>query len=153
MREPNCGVGGGFRGIGVRAGGGGADVSREYPRDGDGSVRRGSGGREGDGEEYGDEGWFVSFEPRTPQFNLGMVDGTLPMWVRASAFMDYGQRYLIQDVSYVQQTRAEWGAGVAVSANIGNRYDLRTALAWALLDGNVTKAGDFRIFFSISAQF
>jgi hemolysin activation/secretion protein/AraC-like DNA-binding protein len=105
-----------------------------------------------EGEEYGDDGWFVSIEPRTPQFNLGVVDGTLPMWVRASVFMDYGRRYLIADTP-LPRMRALWGTGVAVSANIGNHYDLRLAVAWPLLDGNATQAGDVRILFSVGAQF
>ena len=53
----------------------------------------GSGGVRGyaEGQAYGDTGWRVSVEPRTPLINIGMVDDDIPFWIRSSVFVDYGQ--------------------------------------------------------------
>jgi hemolysin activation/secretion protein len=107
-----------------------------------------------DGENYGDTGWRVMFEPRTPMVNLGMVDGDIPFWVRASVFMDYGETYLLQKVSATSQDAAEfWGCGASLTANIGSHLDARLTVAWPLLSTALTPAGDFHFYFGVGAQF
>ena len=105
-----------------------------------------------EGEDYGDSGWFVSLEPRTPLVDLGMVDGKLPMWVRASAFVDYGERYLEEPLPGLKPRAGLWGVGCAVSANVGNRFDVRLALGVPLLDTPTTCAGNPRILFTVGTQ-
>lgn len=102
-----------------------------------------------EGEMYGDSGWRVTLEPRTPNYNLGMVDNTVPFWFRGSVFMDYGEAYHESFAGH----ESLWGAGCAGTATIGDHLDARLTLAWALLDRDPIRAGDFRIYFALGAQF
>jgi hemolysin activation/secretion protein len=106
-----------------------------------------------EGEEYGDTGWRVLVEPRTPLANIGMVDGVLPMWVRASVFMDYAERRLSEAAPGRKRSQAMWGTGIGVVANIGQRYDMRLTVAWPLLDTPFTSAGRTHVYFGLGAQF
>jgi hemolysin activation/secretion protein len=106
-----------------------------------------------DGEAYGDTGWRVSLEPRTPLVNIGMVDGDVPFWLRGSVFMDYGEIYLLEKVSAVSQTTTRfWGAGMSLTANIGSHIDARLALAFPLLTTPGTSAGDMHVYFAVGGQ-
>ena len=106
-----------------------------------------------DGEAYGDSGWRVSLEPRTPLVNIGMVDGDVPFWLRGSAFMDYGEIYLLEKVSATaQDTTRFWGTGLSLTANIGSHIDARLAIAFPLLTAGATKAGDMHIYFAVGGQ-
>lgn len=104
-----------------------------------------------DGEQFGDGGWKVSLEPRTPFYELGMVDGTLPMRVRWSAFMDYGETY------YVDGARGAakhlWGAGLGFQGGIGQLLDARAVLGWALESSRISPAGSLRATFVLGLQF
>jgi hemolysin activation/secretion protein/AraC-like DNA-binding protein len=117
----------------------------------------GSGGNAGvrgyrDGAVYTDTGWRVLFEPRTPNWNLGKVDGTAPMYVRLSAFVDYGQGYLL-DPGPRKRTTSMLGAGLGLSGSIGEHVDFRFTLGFPLLDVPGTSAGDPRVTFSLGGQF
>ena len=106
-----------------------------------------------DGEAYGDTGWRVSLEPRTPLINIGMVDGDVPFWVRGSAFVDYGEIYLLEKVSAAAQTTTRFlGAGFGLTANIGSHIDARLTLAFPLLSAGATAAGDLHIYFAVGGQ-
>jgi hemolysin activation/secretion protein/AraC-like DNA-binding protein len=106
-----------------------------------------------DGAAYGDNGWRFSVEPRTPQVNIGMVDGDIPFWVRASVFMDYGELYDIGKVPAGFAQRAEyWGTGFGVTANIGSHLDSRLTVAWPLI-GHQGSADGVHVYFGIGAQF
>jgi len=106
-----------------------------------------------DGENYGDAGWRVMMEPRTPLINIGMVDGDVPFWVRASVFMDYGETYLLKKVSAASTTTQFCGCGWALTANIGSHLDGRLAMAFPLISTPTTTAGDFHFYFAVGAQF
>ena len=105
-----------------------------------------------DGQDYGDTGWRVQCEPHTPYLNLGMVDGTQPLQARFSAFVDYGERYLL-DPGPRAGTVPLFGAGVAVAGNIGQHLDFRVTFGLPFLDTPVRKAGDWRLLFGLGAQF
>ena len=106
-----------------------------------------------DGSAYGDTGWRVSIEPRTPLVNIGMVDGDVPFWVRGSVFMDYGEVYLVQKVSTDSQTTTRFcGTGASVTANIGSHIDARLAIAFPLLTSAGVPTGDMHIYFAIGGQ-
>jgi len=105
-----------------------------------------------EGEQYGDRGWRVSLEPRTPVVDVGLVDGTMPMRLRGSVFMDYGQTYFI-DSSGQKSGPALWGTGCGLSITIGNSLDLRLILAWPLMNTPYTTAGSGRVHFMVGAQF
>jgi len=127
-----------------------------------------------EGEQYGDLGWRVSVEPRTPTWDLGLVDNRMPFRVRASAFMEYGEAYLLDRSVVIEQsgqpTRtwepvlpALWGTGIAFSGNVGNRFDFRSAFAVALNESSTINAeslefvrisaGSWRAHFTIGLQF
>jgi hemolysin activation/secretion protein/AraC-like DNA-binding protein len=105
-----------------------------------------------DGEAYGDSGWRVLFEPRTPLTNIGLVDNTEPFWMRGSVFMDYGELYRA-DASAGAKKAKFWGAGLAITAAIGDHFDARVAAAWPLLDGTTVTKGEMHLYFAMAAQF
>jgi hemolysin activation/secretion protein len=105
-----------------------------------------------EGEEFGDTGWRVLIEPRTPSVDIGMVDGTRPMLLRGSIFTDYGEVYSLNRQSRQDRIRM-WGAGFGVVGSIGQTFNFRLTLAWALRDTAKSNAGGARAYFGISAQF
>jgi len=105
-----------------------------------------------DGAAYGDTGWRVALEPRTPLINLGMVDGNVPFWMRASVFMDYGEIYQIQKFSGQANNVRFLGTGCSLTVNIGNHLDARLTLAWPLI-GHEGQHDSMHIYFGAGAQF
>jgi hemolysin activation/secretion protein/AraC-like DNA-binding protein len=104
------------------------------------------------GEGYGDDGWRVSVEPRTPQLNIGMFGNEgheEPCWVRGSVFMDYGEIYLIDPAANLDY----WGTGFGVTANIGNHLDARLTVAWPLISHTLASAGTTQVYFGVGMQF
>jgi hemolysin activation/secretion protein len=126
-----------------------------------------------DGQAYGDTGWRVSIEPQTPLVNIGMVDGDIPFWLRATVFMDYGRLYLLDGgyfakVAYLNgpavgsiagnpTTLDFWGAGWSLIANIGNHLDGRLTMGFPLLNPGQERGWsplqNVRIYFAVGAQF
>ena len=107
-----------------------------------------------DGDGYGDTGWRVMIEPRTPMVNIGMVDGNVPFWMRASVFFDYGQLYLLaKPPGYTRDEVDFMGCGWALTGNIGSHLDARLALAFPLISTATTTAGDVHVYFTVGAQF
>jgi hemolysin activation/secretion protein/AraC-like DNA-binding protein len=124
------------------------------------------------GNAYGDTGWRVMLEPRTPQVNIGMADGTAPFWMRASVFMDYGQVSVLNGY-FARKTSMEgpvigtipgnpstldfWGTGWSLIGNIGNHLDARFTMSFPLINTG-GKSGwsplrDMQIYFAVGAQF
>ena len=110
-----------------------------------------------DGAAYGDTGWRVMIEPRTPMVNIGMVDGDLPFWVRGSVFLDYGQLSALSPLPGVPGTIEFMGAGCGLTANIGSHLDARLAVAWPIHDpfpsGVSPGSGNMHFYFGVGAQF
>lgn len=109
-----------------------------------------------EGEEYGDAGWRALVEPRTPFIRLGELGNEghlLPIYMRGSVFMDYGQRMLFEPSGTRRSTQDLWGAGVGVSVTIGDRIDLRCLCAWPLISTPSVRAGNAHATFSFSGQF
>ncbi len=107
-----------------------------------------------EGEAYGDTGWRVSLEPRTPLVNIGMVDGDIPFWMRGSVFLDYGEIYLLNAVVAGERQRQQFcGAGMSLTGNIGSHIDARMTIAFPLLTSALTSAGDLHIYFAVGGQF
>jgi hemolysin activation/secretion protein/AraC-like DNA-binding protein len=105
------------------------------------------------GEAYGDTGWRVSFEPRTPMVNIGMVDGDVPFWVRSSVFIDYGETYLIQKVPGLADQQKFCGYGSSLTANIGSHMDARLTVAIPVISTALIRANDVQVYFGVGAQF
>ena len=107
-----------------------------------------------DGEAYGDTGWRVMLEPRTPLVNIGMVDGDIPFWMRGSVFMDYGETYLLEKISAASSDALQfWGIGSSLTANIGSHLDGRLTVAFPLIATALTPAWSVHVYFGVGAQF
>jgi hemolysin activation/secretion protein/AraC-like DNA-binding protein len=108
-----------------------------------------------DGEAYGDIGWHVTVEPRTPIFNIGMVDGDVPFYLRGSVFMDYGEGQTLEGhaSAFARQSTEFWGVGGSLTANIGSHIDARLTLALPLVSAALTSAGEVHVYFGVGAQF
>jgi hemolysin activation/secretion protein len=104
-----------------------------------------------DGEQFGDSGWKVSIEPRTPFFDLGMVDATEPMRIRGSLFMDYGMTFSNDPARGA--TKSLWGAGVGLQTLISTLLDARLSIGWALNESKISPAGSYRVTFAVGANF
>ncbi len=105
------------------------------------------------GDVYGDTGWRVSCEPRTPMVNIGMVDGNQPFWVQGYVFMDYGELYRLQRTPFTGTSENFWGYGGGFTANIGNHIDGRLAVSFPLISSPNTQAESVQIYFGVGAQF
>lgn len=109
-----------------------------------------------EGEVYGDTGWRVSIEPRTPFWNMGGFtdsEHTEPMWARAWTFMDYGEAYLAEAASGNRKAQL-WSVGIGGMVGIANNFDAKLTLAWPLIGSSAgTKAGEMGVFFSLGVQF
>ena len=106
-----------------------------------------------DGQAYGDKGWRVQIEPRTPLISIGMVDGTIPFWLRGSVFVGYGETYLCDPPTRDSSPLKFWGAGFGITATIGQHLDGRFTIAWPLQNIPGVDAGTMHIYFSLGAQF
>lgn len=108
-----------------------------------------------EGDEYGDCGWCGSLELRSPyvETRVAGLRGSLPAWVRASAFTDFGQRFLLASSTPAASTRLLCGTGFGLSANINNHLDARVVIAWPLVESVNTPRGDPRAYFTIGCQF
>ncbi len=105
-----------------------------------------------EGELYGDHGVRVSLEPRTPMYNVGMVDDRWPMMARAFTFVDYGIRVLA-DPRRQEETKDLMGAGWGLNVSVGSMMDIRFVMAWPLNETPTTRAGAMRMNFYVGAQF
>jgi hemolysin activation/secretion protein len=108
-----------------------------------------------EGDVFGDAGWFTSAELRTPFITapVPIGVGSVPVWLRGSVFMDYGQAYHLETPFDGDLSISLWGAGFGVSANVNNHLDVRVSLGWPLLDSPNRRAGDPRAYFSVGGQF
>lgn len=108
-----------------------------------------------EGDEYGDAGWFSSLEVRTPHLagRVPVWTDYAPVWLRATAFFDLGQRFLLDTDSVQEADRLLSGAGFGLSANLNNHADLRLVVAWPFFDSANTSAGEARAYFSLGGQF
>jgi hemolysin activation/secretion protein len=105
-----------------------------------------------EGEVYGDTGWRVVCEPRTPMWSLGVVNGTTPLRLRVAAFVDYGQSYLLDPQGRSSPVRL-WGTGAGVNILLGELMDLRAAVGVPLLNAGTVRAGDVLGHFTFGVSF
>jgi len=122
-----------------------------------------------EGEAYGDTGWRSMLDIKAPAVNVGYFatpDGDVPAQLRCSVFMDYGQIFLLDHPAETGHRHLEeWGAGCSFLLTVGEHFDARLTLAWAI-DGAAigpgatanklsltTYAGTAEGYFSVGAQF
>lgn len=108
-----------------------------------------------EGESYGDSGWFTGLEARTPFLKTAIAscNGFVPAWVRASMFMEYGQRFLSDATASLPPDESLWGAGFGLSANLNNHLDVRVVVGWPLLSTPFSRAGEPHPQFTLGGQF
>jgi hemolysin activation/secretion protein len=107
-----------------------------------------------EGEVFGDMGWRITSELKTPPHRIGYV-GTgngYPLMVRASAFFDYAETYLIDPKGRPGNTPL-CGTGFGGAFTLGPAFEGRLLFAWPVLNTPNTESGQLRIAFAVSAQF
>jgi hemolysin activation/secretion protein len=106
-----------------------------------------------EGEDYGDTGWRSLLDLHAPAIQTGSLplnNGLIPVDLRTSLFMDYGQASRLQPGS--TQVR-QWGTGLDAFVTAGDHFSARLTVAWALLGTPITRAGDINAYFSVGFQF
>ncbi len=126
-----------------------------------------------DGKAYGDAGWRASIEPQTPLLRFGEMDGDIPIWMRFSIFVDFGQAILLDhgyfpEIAYANGSPVGripgdpsvldfWGAGWSYTINVGSHFDGRFTMAFPLDNPGEQKGWspvqDVRFYFALGAQF
>jgi hemolysin activation/secretion protein len=107
-----------------------------------------------EGEVFGDTGWRVTSEFKTPSHRIGFIGkGTgTPLTVRASAFLDYANTWLLDPQGRPGNTPL-LGAGFGGAASVNPNFEGRLMFAWPFLDTATSEAGQIHISFALNAQF
>jgi len=105
-----------------------------------------------EGEVFGDTGWHVSLEQKTPSHVVGFVHGRQAFAVRGSVYMDYAETYLL-DPQGRQGRVPLWGAGFGGVASIGSHWEARLLFSWPLERTPTTRPNQPRFDFALTAQF
>jgi hemolysin activation/secretion protein len=105
-----------------------------------------------EGEVFGDTGWHVSLDQKTPAHVVGTVYDGAPLTVRGSVYMDFARVYLL-DPEGRQQNTSLWGTGFGVTAAVGSHWQAQLLFSWPLLTAGTTTAYQPRFNFSLTGQF
>lgn len=105
-----------------------------------------------EGEVFGDDGWRLTTEQKTPYYVVGTAYRNHPLTIRGSVFMDYGEAYLVDPGARKARTQL-WGVGFGGVASVGATWEARFLFSWPLLSAGTTEAGQPRFDFGLSAQF
>jgi hypothetical protein len=105
-----------------------------------------------EGEVFGDCGWFVGAEQKTPAHFIGMINSRTPLSVNGAVYMGYAQTYLL-DPNGQQSPVSLWGTGFGAAFSAGSHWEARFLFSWPLLTAGTTQAYEPRFDFSLSAQF
>ncbi|HTI98644.1 MAG TPA: POTRA domain-containing protein [Dongiaceae bacterium] len=117
---------------------------------GGGGVNSVRGYREG--EVFGDTGWHVSWEQKTPGHLIGPVFAGKPLIVRGTLFMDYAETYLLDPQGRDSRVPL-WGTGFGFVASVGSAWEARFLFSFPLLSTATTVAGQPFFNFALTAQF
>jgi hemolysin activation/secretion protein len=121
--------------------------NEQYGAGGVNSVR---GYREG--EVFGDDGWHLSVEQKTPTCLIGLVGGNQPLTVRGSVYMDYAEVYLLDPLGRQARTPL-WGIGAGAVISVGTHWDARFLFSLPLITAGSTEAYHPRFNFALTGQF
>jgi len=105
-----------------------------------------------EGEVFGDTGWRLTLEQKTPSRVIGLAYANHPLTVRGSVYMDYGQVDLLDPQGREARTPL-WGVGFGGAASIGATWEVRLLCSWPLLNAGTVQSGQPRFDFSLGAQF
>jgi hemolysin activation/secretion protein len=117
---------------------------------GNGGVASIRGYREG--EVFGDTGWRVSLELKTPAQLIGRAYGKHDLRVRGSLYMDYGETYFLDPQGRDARTPL-LGTGLGAVATLGSTWDFRLLFSWPLLGTTSTPAYQPFFNFALTSQF
>jgi hemolysin activation/secretion protein len=115
-----------------------------------------------EGLDYGDTGWRILFDLRAPPVNIGNMPlqngNEIPAILRCSWFTDYGEAYRIdrtpaQAKAMGGVSREQWGTGLGAYLTLGEHFDARLTIGWALLGTPENRAGSARAYFAVGWQF
>lgn len=119
-------------------------------RFGAGGVNSVRGYREG--EVFGDTGWHVSLEQKTPPHVIGLAYSRTPLTVRGAVYMDYAETYLL-DPNGAPGRVPLWGAGVGGIFTLGSHWEARLMFSVPFLSAGTTEALQPLFNFALSGQF
>ena len=105
-----------------------------------------------EGEVFGDTGWHIGFEQKTPTHVIGIAYGKTPMTIRGALYMDYAETYLL-DPNGAKQRVPLWGTGFGTVLSLGSHWEGRFWFSWPLLSAGTTEAYQPRFNFALSGQF
>jgi hemolysin activation/secretion protein len=105
-----------------------------------------------EGEVFGDLGWRVAAEQKTPPHLVGAINPQTPLIIRGSIFMDYGQVYYLDPLGRPDSIPL-WGTGFGAVASVGSHWEARFLCGWPLEGTAYTTRGQPRFNFSLSGQF
>jgi hemolysin activation/secretion protein len=105
-----------------------------------------------EGEEFGDTGWHVSFEQKTPGHRVGSIAGKYPVIFRGSIYLDYAESYLLDPQGRAGRIPL-WGTGLGVVASVGSFWEARFLFSAPLLSTSTIEAYQPYFNFSLTAQF
>ncbi len=105
-----------------------------------------------EGEAFGDTGWRVNAELKTPAHVVGTVGGKELLTIRGSIYTDLAEVYLL-DPQGRNGSVSLWGTGFGGVASLGATWQARFLFSWPLMSTSVTEAGRPRFNFGLAAQF
>ena len=105
-----------------------------------------------EGAVFGDEGWRVSLEQKTPPLVVGTVYGQAPLTLRGSVYMDLADTYLLDPQTRAYST-ALWGTGFGFVGSVGAHWEARFLFSLPLLDAPSTTRYHPFFNFGLTAQF
>jgi len=105
-----------------------------------------------EGEVFGDNGWRINTELKTPPHRVGSLQGGVPLIVRGSIYTDYAQTYLIDPRGRDSQVSL-WGVGFGGVASLGSHWDARVLFSWPLLRTAISEPGQPMFNFALTSQF
>ena len=105
-----------------------------------------------EGQVFGDAGWHITLEQKTPPHVIGMAADRTPLMIRGSVYTDYGQALLF-DPNGRKGLVSLWGAGFGAVASLGTHWEARLLCSWPLLSAGGIEAYQPRFDFALTAQF
>jgi hemolysin activation/secretion protein len=105
-----------------------------------------------EGEVFGDYGWQILGEEKTPPHIVGLMFGNAPLTLRGSLYAGYGETYLLDPQGRKSPTRLA-GAGLGGIATVGSRFEGKILWSYPLISTTSTPAFEPRFDFSMSLQF
>ncbi len=105
-----------------------------------------------EGQVFGDTGWHVSLEQRTPGHVVGYFNADNPLTIRGSIYTDYAESYLLDPQGRPVRTPL-WGAGLGFVASIGSTWEARFLFSEPFLGAGGSEPWQPFFNFSLTAQF